>query len=160
MAKDLLGYKDLMLDAMRRLFAKVLKRVAEEGLPGDHHLYITFGTTHPGVDIPDALLARYPDEMTIVLQHKFWGLEVDDNGFGVTLSFNRQGQRLYVPFAAVTSFVDPAAQFGLQFESDGEPLETAGRKAEERESTVTGNEAESEAPSEEKVVALDTFRKK
>jgi len=160
MAKDLLGYKDLMLDAMRGLFAKVLKRVAEEGLPGDHHLYITFGTTRPGVDIPDALLARYPDEMTIVLQHKFWGLEVDDNGFGVTLSFNRQGQRLYVPFAAVTSFVDPAAQFGLQFEPDGEAAETGGQKAEESEQVVTEDEDEPEAPSEEKVVALDTFRKK
>jgi hypothetical protein len=120
-----IDYASLVEKALLRVVHDVLAKVAEEGLPGRHHLYITFGTDHPGVVIDDTLRARYPTEMTIVLQHEFWGLEVEDAGFAITLKFNGMPQRLEIPFDAVTVFADPSVEFGLQFtraaESEGEP---------------------------------------
>jgi hypothetical protein len=110
-----IDYASLVEKALLRVVHDVLGMVAEHGLPGRHHLYITFRTDHPGVVIDDALSARYPSEMTIVLQHEFWGLEVSDDRFAVTLSFNKVSQRLDIPFAAVTVFADPSVEFGLQF---------------------------------------------
>ncbi|MBL28114.1 MAG: hypothetical protein CMM50_11270 [Rhodospirillaceae bacterium] len=163
MAKDLIDYKARMLDAMRGLVSRLLDDVARDGLPGEHHFYITFLTRYPGVEIPDSLLARFPEEMTIILQHQFWGLEVTEDGFFVTLSFSRQPQRLFVPFAAVTTFVDPSVQFGLQFKEEGddaEPLpldaDDDGRSEEER----IESESDEAPPAAEKVVTLDAFRKK
>jgi hypothetical protein len=120
-----IDYASLVEKALLRVVRDVLATVAEEGLPGRHHLYITFRTDHPGVVIDDTLRARYPTEMTIVLQHEFWGLEVEDAGFAITLKFNGVPQRLEIPFDAVTVFADPSVEFGLQFtraaESEGEP---------------------------------------
>ena len=161
MAKDLIDYKARMLEAMRGLVAKLLDDISRDGLPGEHHLYITFRSRHPGVEIPDALLARFPEEMTVVLQHQFWGLEVVEDGFHVTLSFSRQPQHLFVPFAAITTFVDPSVQFGLQFkeEDDGEesPLPSAGDGGPVQENDGAVDDA---PPAAEKVVTLDAFRKK
>ena len=115
MSKDLIGYNTLVENGLRSVVREALRRVAEEGWPGTHHAYITFKTAAPGVEVPDFLHTRYPDELTIVLQHQFWGLEVEDDSFSVTLSFNKVGHRIVVPFTALTSYADPSIKFGLQF---------------------------------------------
>ena len=97
MSKDLIDYNTLVEDGLRSVVRAALRRVAEEGWPGTHHAYITFKTAAPGVEVPDFLHTRYPDELTIVLQHQFWGLEVEDDSFSVTLSFNKVGHRIVVP---------------------------------------------------------------
>lgn len=117
MGKDHIGYDKMVDDALRGAMREVMLNVAENGLLGSHHLYITFNTGHPGVDIPSYLADRYPDELTIVLQHQYWGLEVTEDGFSVTLSFNKAREHVSIPFAALTRFADPGVKFGLQFES-------------------------------------------
>ncbi|MBT3927351.1 MAG: hypothetical protein HOM52_13795 [Rhodospirillaceae bacterium] len=117
MGKDHIGYDELVDNALRGAMRDVMLRVSENGLLGSHHLYITFRTGHPGVDIPSYLADRYPDELTIVLQHQYWGLEVTEEGFSVTLSFNKAREHVSIPFAALTRFADPGVKFGLQFES-------------------------------------------
>jgi hypothetical protein len=115
MLNQQIDYASLVEKALLRVVHDVLAMIAEHGLPGRHHLYITFRTDHPGVVMDEALHARYPSEMTIVLQHEFWGLEVSDDRFAVTLSFNSVSQRLDIPLEAVTVFADPSVEFGLQF---------------------------------------------
>ena len=143
---DSLDYDILVDDALRGAVASALKLVERDGLPGDHHFYITFRTDHPRTRISDGLKARYPEEITIVMQHQFWNLEVDERGFRIGLSFNQAPQTLYIPFAAVTAFVDPSAKFGLKF----------------RSRTDGGARTALPAPSADSanVVALDSFRKK
>jgi hypothetical protein len=186
MANDPLQYDKMVQNAFRGVVREALAEVAEHGLSGRHHFYITFRTDHPGVDIPEYLNAQYPHEMTIVLEHEFWGLEVADDAFAVTLSFNKMNERLSVPLAAVTRFVDPGANFGLQLQAtapDGTPLGPlpgpAGEgkeappigEAEPGERETEPSEKETEARKKkaqpakkkaqpgEKVVALETFRK-
>ena len=129
MGKDLIGYNTMVESGLRSVVREALRRVAAEGWPGTHHAYIAFKTAAPGVELPDSLLARHPEELTIVLQHQFWGLEVDDDSFAVTLSFNKVGQRIVVPFAALTSYADPSVKFGLQFGVPPEAREEAPPKA-------------------------------
>src|SRR3546814_10129627 len=116
MGSDGLRYDRMVEDALRSVVRRSLIHIAQHGLPGSHHFYITFRTDHLDSEIPDALRERYPGEMTIVLQHQFWGLEVGDEQFCVTLSFADVPHRLVVPFAAVTAFADPSVRFGLQFD--------------------------------------------
>lgn len=116
MTQDLIRYDILVQDALRGVVRKVLTEVAKTGLPGDHHFYVSFDTNHPGVRLSGRLRQRYPTEMTVVLQHQFWDLQVDDAHFEVGLSFGGIPERLYVPFASVKGFVDPSVEFGLQFE--------------------------------------------
>ena len=176
MSKDLIGYDKLVDRGLRGVVREALRKAAAEGWPGSHHAYITFRTAAPGVDIPDSLRARYPDELTIVLQNQFWDLDVGDDTFAVTLSFNKVGQRITVPFSALTSYADPAVKFGLQFQ----PTRRAGKRADSgsgsksRTASATGDRAARDraadpeagdaggAPdaNEAKVVALDRFRKK
>ena len=174
MRDDPLNYDRLMEDALRGVVRRALSVVGERGLTGQHHFYITFRTDLAGVDIPDSLRRRYPKEMTIVLQHQFWGLEIGAEKFEVTLSFDSKHERLVVPFAAVTAFVDPSVQFGLQFEpSDtaeppaaknlpAAPAASAVAAPAETASTTSEEQAEEPAkPSEgAEVVRLDRFRKK
>src|SRR5205807_9602005 len=115
MAKDFIGYDNLVDLALRSVVRDALTRILKQGLIGNHHCYLTFKTHDPGVDIPDFLRERYPDEMTIVLQNRFSALYVDNDVFEVTLSFQKLPARLVVPFAASTGFPDPGVQFGLQF---------------------------------------------
>ena len=117
MADDGLRYEVLVERALRGVLREALSYIAEHSLPGDHHFYITFRTDHPEVDIPDVLHDRYPGEMTIVLQHQFWDLDVEENLFGVTLSFADVPHRLSIPFEAVVAFTDPSVHFGLQFDT-------------------------------------------
>jgi hypothetical protein len=108
-------YNDLIQKALRNVCKDALHIAEEHGMPGGHHFYIAFNTTHPGVDIPEYLRNQHPAEMTIVMQHQFWGLDITDEYFEVTLSFNKINERLHIPFAALTSFVDPSVQFALSF---------------------------------------------
>jgi len=125
---DLLRYDILVQDALRGMVRDILVAAARKGLPGDHHFFITFDTTAEGVRLSERLRERYPEEMTIVLQHQFWDLKVTDEGFEVGLSFSGVPERLVVPFAAVSGFADPSVQFALQFETlEVAPEETADR---------------------------------
>lgn len=110
-----IDYQEIVRDALREVVYRVLAQVADEGLPGSHHFFITFDTSHPGVEMSPDLFDHYPESMTVILQHQFWDLEVDDTSFSVTLSFGGRRESLRVPFDALLSFVDPEAQFGLQF---------------------------------------------
>ena len=116
---SLIPYDEIVQEALRAVVGRVLGSVADSGgnLPGGHHFYITFKTHAPGVDIPQRLIDRFPDEMTIVLQHRFWDLKVDDNKFSVGLSFNQVPAMLNIPFSAITGFHDPAVNFELRFQA-------------------------------------------
>lgn len=116
MAEDLMRYDLMAQDALRGVVKAAMKRAAKVGLPGDHHFFVSFDTNHSGVRISERLRKKYPDEMTIVLQHQFWSLDVYEDRFEVDLSFDNIPERLSVPFVAVKGFFDPAVQFGLQFE--------------------------------------------
>ncbi len=151
--ESLVPYQDMMERALRGVMRDALALVEEEGLPGNHHYYVSFLTRHEGVTIPDQLRARYPDEMTIVLQHQFWGLEIAEDAFSVTLSFGGRSERLTVPFEAVTAFMDPAVDFGLRFGPQPEE-EEADRTAAGTEDG--GEDADADSPT---VVTLDKFRK-
>ena len=116
--ESLIPYDEIVQEALRDVVGRVLGEVERSGgLPGEHHFYITFKTNAPGVDIPQHLRERFTDEMTIVLQNKFWDLNVDDEGFTVSLTFNQIPAKLDIPFGAITAFVDPAVDFGLQFQA-------------------------------------------
>ncbi|MEL3890275.1 ClpXP protease specificity-enhancing factor SspB [Ferrovibrio sp. MS7] len=165
MAGKLLDYNLLVENALRGAVRDALKRAAEFGLPGNHHFYVTFRTDQPGVEIPAYLRERYPDEMTIVLQHQFWGLEPGEDKFQVTLSFNKVPERLVVPYAALTAFADPSVQFGLQFrvQPSAESLARGAALAAEAPATEPSADdkpAEEPKPTTGEVVALDAFRKK
>ena len=116
MARDLMNYKEMIERSLKNVVRESLTRSAEKGLPGNHHFYVSFRTHFPGVLIPDHLRKSYPDEMTIVLQNQFWGLTVREESFEITLSFDGNHELLSIPLAAVTGFVDPSVEFGLQFE--------------------------------------------
>src|SRR5215472_10952318 len=113
---DRFHYDALVDDALRSVVRRVLRQVADKGLPGSHHFYISFRSTDPGVQLPEYLRAKYPEEMTIVLQHQYWDLNITDEFFEVTVSFNKQRERIKVPFGALSAFVDPSVRFGLQFD--------------------------------------------
>jgi hypothetical protein len=180
-----IDYASLVEKSLLRVVHDVLEMVADHGLPGRHHLYITFRSDHPGVVMDDTLHARYPTEMTIVLQHEFWGLEVAEDWFAVTLKFNNAPQRLEIPLTAVTVFADPSVEFGLQFTRAGAPAaEASSEEPAEAQPAATpvatlpamAKEQVDQAPASideadeaaeqggdegaDKVVTLDRFRKK
>jgi hypothetical protein len=178
MAEDLIRYDILAQDALRGVVRKVLSEVARTGLPGEHHFFIGFATQAPGVRISSRLLAQYPEEMTIIVQHQFWDLSVTEHAFEIGLSFNNVPERLLVPFTAIKSFLDPSVQFGLQFQIAGAPGTVAAETTEEPseppaplpappepvaavpEADKPAGEKSDEAPAEAQVVSLDAFRKK
>ncbi|MFP5468248.1 MAG: SspB family protein [Alphaproteobacteria bacterium] len=163
MNKDSIDYQALVQEALRGVVRGALQRVARDGrLPGAHHFYIAFHTAHPGVKVSEAILQRYPQEMTIVLQHQFWDLHVGEDDFQITLSFNNVPEKLSIPYVAIKNFFDPSTRFGLQFT-------VAGMEAASAEPRVleTPGKAAAEIPKEEdtprkpgEVVSLDQFRKK
>ncbi|HVL72972.1 MAG TPA: ClpXP protease specificity-enhancing factor SspB [Beijerinckiaceae bacterium] len=125
MAKDLIRYDLLVQDALKGVVRKVLIDAGRDGLAGDHHFYISFRTDFPGVRLSNRLRERYPQDMTIVLQHQFWELSVTEHAFEVGLSFSGVSEKLAIPFDAITGFFDPSVQFGLKFETQGEAAEPA-----------------------------------
>ncbi|PXA91079.1 hypothetical protein DMC47_26120 [Nostoc sp. 3335mG] len=153
---SLIPYDEIVQEALRAVVGRVLGTVAQtQALPGSHHFYITFRTHAPGVDIPQRLIERFPDEMTIVLQHRFWDLRVDDQKFSVGLSFNQVPSTLTIPFSAITGFQDPAVHFELRFQAQEGP-----------EGPDPHDEAENDGPTVtpvedgSNVVAVDFKRKK
>ena len=162
--REQIRYDRMVENALRGVVREALTHVAERGLPGNHHFFLTFRTGHPGVQIPEYLRTQYPVEMTVVLQYQFFGLEVEPDRFAVTLSFNNVHERLLIPFAAITTFADPSVNFALQFQAlvpagaapAAEPVETAA-------GTATPPGRSRPPPADEKrgeVVTLDAFRKK
>jgi hypothetical protein len=170
MPDDLMRYDLLAQNALKGVVREALRIAETTGLPGEHHFYIAFNTRHPGVELSEKIAQRYPREMTIVLQHQYWNLRVLEDRFEVELSFDNVPERLVIPFDAVKGFLDPAVQFGLQFETSG--AERRPREVEAPKPALAGP-AEAEAPAAEKqpggtaagdepakVVSLDQFRKK
>lgn len=158
MAKDLMRYDLMAQEALRGVVRQaLLKAAGPEGLPGQHHFYVTFRTRGADVDIDPSLLDKYPDEMTIVLEHQFWDLEVGEAGFEVTLKFSGVPKYLKVPFTAVSRFHDPSVGFHLQFES-GENS-SAGETADGSDAAPADAPKSADGDSAE-VVSLDSFRKK
>ncbi len=170
MRRQTIDYGQLVESALRTVVRDVLRRFAAGEVPSPHHFYVTFRTDMPGVEIPDFLHSRYPTEMTIVLQHQFWDLEVEDERFAVTLSFNDQPERLVVPFEALRVFADPGVEFGLQFtlgaEQEGQlptALPLAAKTGAKPRPVATEDEAPADSPPSEggaEIVTLDRFRKK
>ncbi|NVK33791.1 MAG: hypothetical protein HWE23_04870 [Rhodobacteraceae bacterium] len=187
MAEDLLRYDILIQDALRGAVKKILAEVGRTGLPGEHHFYIAFETTAPGVRVSPRLKERYPQEMTIVLQHQFWDLSVGEHAFEIGLSFGGVPEKLLVPYSAIKGFFDPSVQFALEFdpgktaeELPEDLLEAVEElsKAEQHAEAIVGNDSDESAPDKAKpaaaeatdgeaeadpsaqVVSLDAFRKK
>ena len=177
--EDLMGYNHMVEKAMRSVVRDALEIASKKGLPGEHHFYITFQTNHPEVSIPDFLRQKYPENMTIVLQHQFFNLQVDDKGFSVQLSFSKQMCDLNIPFDALQTFADPTVNFGVQFNSQdlfededmledelidldmALSIETSDQDKDDtpdkKKSTATKKE---KAKDEGNVISLDAFRKK
>lgn len=153
MAEDQMRYDLLTQKALMAVVRDSLRIAATEGLPGEHHFYISFRTGAPGVDISDRLKAQYPEEMTIVLQHQFWDLKISETGFSVGLSFDKTPEKLVVPFSALQGFFDPSVQFGLQFTG-----EVADTELDEEPDATTDEKPAGEKTAGE-VVSLDAFRK-
>jgi hypothetical protein len=149
-----LSYEKMVEDALRGVLRQALQITAAQGLPGSHHFYVTFDTTHPGVKIADTLRAQHPNEMTIVLQHQFWDLKVQQDLFEITLSFSGVSQRLIIPFAAVTAFADPHAKFGLQFHVEFEERTAADEELDMEDD----DEEEEEEVEEQPLVPLDSAK--
>ncbi|MBP0482818.1 SspB family protein [Sagittula salina] len=162
---ETIDYGKLMHRAMRGLIQEVLEDVAENGLPGDHHFFVTFDTRHPDVEIAQWLADRYPSEMTVVMQHWYEDLEVRNSGFGITLNFGDAPERLFVPYDAIRTFVDPSVEFGLRFESQDQEDDDE----DDDEPTPPGGGPKGPSPKSDKpdgqehhdaeVVRLDRFRK-
>ncbi len=150
-----IDYGNLMHEAMRGLIRKVLADVAENGLPGAHHFFISFDTEHPGAELADHLAARFPKDMTIVMQHWFDDLDVGEDGFGITLNFGNSPERLYVPYDAIRAFVDPSVEFGLRFETN-DPEDGDDPAPQPPEGDDTPREDDEQ---DAEVVSLDSFRK-
>lgn len=163
MAEDHMRYDILTQEALRGVVRKVLAEVAKTGLPGEHHFFISFVTRAPGVRLSEKLLGQYDKEMTIVIQNQYWDLKVSETGFEVGLSFDGIPETLVIPFSAVKGFFDPSVQFGMQFDPATAPgaAITEAKADAKLESTAAdgGNDDSAEKPGE-KVVSLDSFRKK
>jgi len=154
--ESLIPYDEIVQDALRAVVGRVLREVEQSGgLPGEHHFYITFKTRMPGVDIPKHLTERFPDEMTIVIQHRFWDLKVEEDAFSVGLSFGGVPAMLHVPFASVTQFHDPAVEFALTFQANA--AEEAPEEHEAPENDVPPSEPVEDGSN---VVSVDFTRKK
>lgn len=149
-------YDKMVERALRNVVRQALQEVSEKGLIDDHHFYITFFTDFPGVKVPTYLKERYPNEMTIVLQHQFYELEISEDKFSVMLSFNNVPERLVIPIAAITIFADPSVNFALQFQ----PLAEDDADDIHFEAEEIGAEKAEKDKKKGEVVSLDTFRKK
>ncbi len=174
MGEDLIRYDLMVQDALRGVVRKVLIDAAEKGLPGEHHFFVSFRTTAPGVKISNRLVERHPEEMTIVLQHQFWDLNVTASHLEVGLSFGGIPEKLVIPFEAITSFWDPSVDFGLKFELAGNdaadndsPAEALAAQELNEKTDVTDKEPTESTPPDDttpqagaEIVSLSAFRKK
>lgn len=155
-----IDYGNLMHRAMRGLIQDVLTDVQKDGLPGEHHFFVTFDTMHPDVEIADWLSDRYPGEMTVVIQHWFDNLEVTSEGFTITLNFGDNPETLYIPYDAIKTFVDPSVEFGLRFETQDEDGDAQVVDIDEAPMDEMVEPADhDDTPKEAEIVSLDQFRK-
>ncbi|WP_420849810.1 SspB family protein [Paracoccus siganidrum] len=154
-----IDYGGMMHRAMQRLIADVLRDVAANGLPGEHHFFITFDTREEGVEMADWLRDRYPEEMTIVIQHWFDNLTVDADGFTITLNFGNSPEPLRIPFDALRTFVDPSVEFGLRFETQDHDEDDEDEDEDEAPDDDGGDGPDSPPPGGGEVVQLDRWRK-
>jgi len=152
-----IDYPGLVTAALKSVLRDVLRRAAEEGFPGDHHLFISFLTGAPGVSVPPRLRKEFPEEMTIVLQHQFWGLIVDEDAFSVQLRFGGVLERLTIPWDALVAFADPSVPFGLRFAATGDP--DASGEATKDADAAPSKPARARTEGEPKVVAFRPSRK-
>lgn len=157
MSEDLLNYPLMIDTAMRNMVRDLMKRVQSEGLPGEHHFFISYNTLFPGVKMSEQLRAKYPKDITIVMQHQFWDFKVEDAQFHVTLSFGGAPEKLTVPFAALTAFADPSIKFGLQFQTAYDADNMMGTTTSE---IITSDDDASEEDGKAEIISLDAFRKK
>ncbi|WP_416832608.1 MAG: SspB family protein [Erythrobacter sp.] len=159
---SLIPYDEIVQEALRAVVGRVLGEIERGGseLPGNHHFYITFKTGAQGVSIPAHLRERFPDEMTIVLQNKFWDLDVQETGFSVGLSFNQIPAKLEIPYAAITAFVDPAVDFGLQFQASVSELAPEEHDIAENDADTQGGKPDGDGGDGSNVVTVDFGRKK
>jgi len=161
-------YEALVQDSLRSVVRSALTQASKNGLPGNHHFYISFRTDFPGVDLPDYLLEQYPEEITVVLQYEFWDLEVEADCFFVTLCFNDIHERLTIPFQSIVSFVDPSVKFGLQFSPtihekgvlEKLPVRQKSPRSKSKEKANSENPLPESAKNGSNVIMLDAFRKK
>ena len=168
MTEDLMGYNQIVENALKGVVREALTRAAAVGLPGDHHFYITYRTDAPGVRLPASLQQQYPEEITIVIQHQFWDLVIDQDSFSVALSFSGKKEHLEVPFGAITGFADPSVQFGLQFKADQTSINENLHDRDEDLPAAVPDEDLEDVPvpvettntASADVVVLDRFRKK
>ena len=151
---DSINYAHMMQKAMQGLMIDVLKNISKDGLPGNHHYFITFNTQSDGVIIADWIKERYPEEMTIVIQHWFDNLEVNDNNFSITLNFGDNPENLTIPWASVSTFVDPSVEFGLRFEDDNQD------QIPESKMVIIDEDEDDDEKKDAEIVSLDSFRKK
>lgn len=158
MSRDI-DYGNLMHDAMRGLIRKVLLDVADRGLPGNHHFFITFDTSHPDAELADWLSDRYPGEMTVVMQHWYDKLDVTEEGFSITLNFGDAPEPLYIPYDAIRTFVDPSVEFGLRFEQQEGGDEDVADNVPELVSADGPEDGEETQAQNAEIVSLDSFRK-
>lgn len=171
MSDQYFDYDEMIQTALKGVVAKVLDDVSQNGLKGDHHYYVAFRTQDEGVKIPASLKETYPDEMTIVIQHRYWGLKVEKNHFEIGLSFNKKPELLVIPYSALIGFVDPSSQFALQFDYgeekasndtglDEQPAAEVGVQNTQTPPEPIEDQNLSSENEAEKVVTLDAFRKK
>ncbi len=164
MPEDLMRYDQLAQNALRGVVREALRKVLKSGLPGEHHFYIAFNTKYPGVILSPRIAERYPREMTVVLQHQFWNLIITEDRFEVELSFDNIPEKLVVPFNSIKGFLDPAVQFGLQFEVVPFEAQPDSNSPVVKPDAVVADGAAvnpaDQTPGEAKVVSLDAFRKK
>ena len=165
MTEDLIDFTNLIDGALRGVLRSALKRATDCGLPGQHKFYITFETKKPEVRMSPALTAQYPEEMTIVLEHQFWDLDISEEAFSVVLSFGGKREQLFIPFNAVTAFVDPSVKFGLQFSSaEGARIAGSSSGTDEPQEVIENEETRTSdtngGTKDDTIVALDSYRKK
>ena len=170
MAEDLMRYDQLAQNALRGVVRDALRKIQKSGLPGEHHFYIAFNTKYPGAGLSPRIAERYPREMTVVLQHQYWNLNIYEDRFEVELSFDNIPEKLIVPFNSIKGFLDPSVQFGLQFEvvpieeeagaKTGEVIDMTNKSGGDQASDEAAIPEKETAASEKKVVSLDAFRKK
>ncbi|HUO97123.1 MAG TPA: ClpXP protease specificity-enhancing factor SspB [Rhizomicrobium sp.] len=169
MTKDFIGYQGLLDAALRGVVRDALRRIEKQGLIGSHHFYLTFKTKFPGVELPNFLIEQYPEEMTIILQHQFWGLKVREDQFEVALTFKKLPATLVIPFRALTKFFDPGVPFGLEFKgTDSEakpaaaaqPADAVPVKVEKAPKPEKAGEEGEKPSAPAEIVSLDSFRKK
>lgn len=157
MPNDTLDYAAFVDNAMRGVVRDILRQVERSGLPGSHHFFISYRTDAPGVEMSPTLRSKYPKEITIVLQHQFWDLKVEETMFTISLSFSNVPEKLIIPFAALIGFADPSTKFGLKFQhAPGESISIPENEAQEEKNALTSEEPKESA----EIITLDAFRKK